>query len=258
MNEIKFVKFGSLEGKKCIEKKFPGVKDSDLVYIEDNGKFSIKYIVTAIYDDEIDTVSILDSSKNYVDIDEEAVNALNNAPEGFTIYSSPASSDKKEEEAKLKETKPEGAADPETDKFETVEITRKCGHKETARIKKTDDKDYHEWLILDELHKHPLCHNCWEKNTKEKAKKAKKSAKENRLPALKGSAKQKKWAETIRAEKLDLLAGDPAMGTVWAWYAQNYTNASEWIDARFMDKQQLKRNMEQLKRNMEMKLRFKR
>ena len=30
MNEIKFVKFGSLEGKKCIEKKFPGIKESDL------------------------------------------------------------------------------------------------------------------------------------------------------------------------------------------------------------------------------------
>ena len=30
MNEIKFVKFGSLEEKKCIEKKFPGIKESDL------------------------------------------------------------------------------------------------------------------------------------------------------------------------------------------------------------------------------------
>lgn len=48
------------------------------------------------------------------------------------------------------------------------------------------------------------------------------------------------------------------MSAVWAWYAQNYTNASEWIDARFMDEQQLKRNMEQLKKNMEMKLRCKR
>lgn len=181
MNEIKFVKFGSLEGKKCIQKKFPGVKDSDLVYIEDNGKFSIKYIVTAIYDDEFDTVSILDSSKNYVDMDEETANALNNISKDFTIYS-PASIEKK----------------------------------------------------------------------------AKKAAKESGLPDLKGSAKQKKWAETIRAEKLAMLAGDPTMGTVWAWYAQNYTKAAEWIDARFMDEQQLKRNMEQLKSNMEMKLRFKR
>lgn len=249
MNEIKFVKFGSLEGKKFIEKKFPGVKDSDLVYIEENGKFSIKYIVTAIDDDEIDTVSILDSSKDYVDIDEEAENALNNAPEGFTIYSSPASSDKKEEEAKLKETKPEEAADPEAGKFEEVDIIRKCGHKEAVKIKKTSDKEYRAWLIHDEEKK--LCRSCWEEEAKEKAKKAKKSAKENRLPALKGTAKQKKWAETIRAEKLDLLAEDPTMGAVWAWYAQNYTNASEWIDARFMDKQQLKRNME-------MKLRCKR
>lgn len=249
MNEIKFVKFGSLEGKKFIEKKFPGVKDSDLVYIEENGKFSIKYIVTAIDDDEIDTVSILDSSKDYVDIDEEAENALNNAPEGFTIYSSPASSDKKEEEAKLKETKPEEAADPEAGKFEEVDIIRKCGHKEAVKIKKTSDKEYRAWLIHDEEKK--LCRSCWEEEAKEKAKKAKKAAKKSGLPALKGSAKQKKWAETIRAEKLAMLAGDPTMGAVWAWYAQNYTNASEWIDARFMDKQQLKRNME-------MKLRCKR
>lgn len=35
-----------------------------------------------------------------------------------------------EEEAKLKETKPEGTADLEANKFEAVEITRKCGHKE--------------------------------------------------------------------------------------------------------------------------------
>ena len=64
--------------------------------------------------------------------------------------------------------------------------------------------------------------------------------------------------DKIRAEKLDMLRSDPAAGAVATWYAKNYTNASEWIDARFMDKQQLKRNMEQLKRNMEMKLRFKR
>lgn len=258
MDEIKFVKFSKLEEKKYIERKFPGIKGSDLIYIERIGKFCGAYIVTEIARDGLDFVSSFDGEKGSCGMDEKLEKALNNAPEGFTIYSSPASSDKKEEEAKLKETKPEGAADPEADKFETVEITRKCGHKETARIKKTDDKDYHEWLILDELHKHPLCRNCWKKDTKEKAKKAKKSAKENRLPALKGTAKQKKWAETIRAEKLDMLKSDPAAGAVWAWYAQNYTNASEWIDARFMDKQQLKRNMEQLKRNMEMKLRFKR
>lgn len=244
MNEIKFVKFGSLEGKKCIEKKFPGIKESDLVYIEDNGKFSIKYIVTAIYDDEIDTVSILDSSKDYIDMDEETANALNNISKDFTIYS-PASIEKKAGEEKVEEKK------VVADNLEEVDIIRKCGHKETARIEKTHDKDYREWLILDELHKHPLCRDCWEKDTKEKAKEAKKSAKKTGLPALKGTAKQRKWAETIRAEKLDMLAGNPMMGAVWAWYAKNYTKASEWIDARFMNEQQLKGNME-------MKLRFKR
>lgn len=249
MNEIKFVKFGSLEGKKCIEKKFPGVKDSDLVYIEDNGKFSIKYIVTAIYDDEIDTVSILDSSKNYVDMDEETANALNNISKDFTIYS-PASIEKKAAEEKVEEKK------TVSDDYEEVEITRECGHKEAVKIKKTSDKEYRAWLIHDEGKK--LCRSCWEEEAKEKAEKAKKAAKESGLPDLKGSAKQKKWAETIRAEKLAMLAGDPTMGAVWAWYAQNYTKAAEWIDARFMDEQQLKRNMEQLKSNMEMKLRFKR
>ena len=249
MNEIKFVKFGSLEGKKCIQKKFPGVKDSGLVYIEDNGKFSIKYIVTAIYDDEIDTVSILDSSKNYVDMDEETANALNNISKDFTIYS-PASIEKKAAEEKVEEKK------TVSDDFEEVEITRECGHKDTVKIKKTSDTEYRAWLIHDDEKK--LCRSCWEEEAKEKAKKAKKAAKESGLPDLKGSAKQKKWAETIRAEKLAMLAGDPTMGAVWAWYAQNYTKAAEWIDARFMDEQQLKRNMEQLKSNMEMKLRFKR
>lgn len=249
MNEIKFVKFGSLEGKKCIEKKFPGIKESDLIYIDIYGNSSIKYIVTAIDDEEFEAVSISDNFKEYFDVDEEAVNALNNAQEGFTIYSSPASSDKKEEEAKLKETKPEEAADPEAGKFEEVDIIRECGHKEAVKIKKTSDKEYRAWLIHDEEKK--LCRSCWEEEAKEKAKKAKKAAKESELLALKGSSKQKKWAETIRAEKLAMLAGDPTMGAVWAWYAQNYTKAAEWIDARFMDEQQLKRNME-------MKLRFKR
>lgn len=156
-----------------------------------------------------------------------------------------------EEEAKMKED-----TNLQISKFEEVEIVRKCGHKETVKIEKTSDKEYRAWLIHDEEKK--LCRGCWEAEAKEKAKAAKKAAKESGLPALKGSAKQKKWAETIRAEKLGMLAGDPAMGAVWAWYAQNYTKAAEWIDARFMDAQQLKRNMEQLKRNMEMKLRFKR
>lgn len=256
MNEIKFVKFSKLEEKKYIERKFPGIKGSDLIYIERIGKFCDAYIVTEIASDGLDFVSSFDGEKGSCGMDEKLEKALNNAPEGFTIYSSPASSDKKEEEAKLKETKPEEAADPEAGKFEEVDIIRKCGHKEAVKIKKTSDKEYRAWLIHDEEKK--LCRSCWEEEAKENAKKAKKAAKESGLPALKGSAKQKKWAETIRAEKLAMLAGDPTMGAVWAWYAQNYTKAAEWIDARFMNEQQLKRNMEQLKKNMEMKLRFKR
>lgn len=251
MNEIKFVKFSKLEEKKYIERKFPGIKGSDLIYIERIGKFCDAYIVTEIASDGLDFVSSFDGEKGSCGMDEKLEKALNNAPEGFTIYSSPASSDKKEEEAKLKE-----AADPEAGKFEEVDIIRKCGHKKAVKIKKTSDKEYRTWLIHDEEKK--LCRSCWEEEAKENAKKAKKAAKESGLPALKGSAKQKKWAETIRAEKLAMLAGDPTMGAVWAWYAQNYTKAAEWIDARFMNEQQLKRNMKQLKRNMEMKLRFKR
>lgn len=249
MNEIKFVKFGSLESKKYIEKKFAGIKENNLVYIEDNGNFSIAYIVTAIDDKGIELVSILDSSKDYVDLNEEMKNALNGISD-FTIYAPVAAKKEAAEEEKVEEKK------AVSDNFEEVEIVRKCGHKETVKIKKTHDQEYRAWLIHDEEKK--LCRSCWEAEAKEKAKAAKKTAKESGLPALKGSTKQKKWAETIRAEKLAMLAGDPTMGAIWAWYASNYTKAAEWIDARFMDKQQLKRNMEQSKRNMEMKLRFKR
>lgn len=249
MNEIKFVKFGSLESKKYIEKKFAGIKENDLVYIEDNGNFNIAYIVTAIDDKEIELVSILDSSKDYIDLNEEMKNALNGISD-FTIYAPAAAKKEAVEYEKVEEKK------AVSDDFEEVEIVRKCGHKETVKIKKTHDQEYRAWLIHDEEKK--LCRSCWEAETKEKAKAAKKAAKESGLPALKGSTKQKKWAETIRAEKLAMLAGDPTMDAIWAWYASNYTKAAEWIDARFMDKQQLKRNMEQLKRNMEMKLRFKR
>lgn len=249
MNKIKFIKFGSLESKKYIEKKFAGIKENDLVYIEDNGNFSIAYIVTAIDDKEIELVSILDSSKDYVDLNEEMKNALNGISD-FTIYAPAAAKKEAVEYEKVEEKK------AVSDNFEEVEIVRKCGHKETVKIKKTHDQEYRAWLIHDEEKK--LCRSCWEAEAKEKAKVAKKAAKESGLPTLKGSTKQKKWAETIRAEKLAMLAGDPTMGAIWAWYASNYTKAAEWIDARFMDKQQLKRNMEQLKSNMEMKLRFKR
>lgn len=185
MNEIKFVKFGSLEGKKFIEKKFPGVKDSDLVYIEGNGKVSIKYIVALIDDEEFEAVSISDNFKYFIDIDEEVLNALDSIS-GFTIYS-PVAVKKETAEEKVEEN------EVVKDDFEEVEITHKCGHKEIVKIKKTDDILEHLWLINAEETK--LCPNCWEKEVKEKAKEAKKAG----LPALKGSAKQKKWAEIIRA-----------------------------------------------------------
>lgn len=52
MSEIKFVKFGSLESK-YIKKEFAEIKDSDLVYIESDGRTSMTYIVTAInHEDE--------------------------------------------------------------------------------------------------------------------------------------------------------------------------------------------------------------
>lgn len=257
MNKIKFVKFGSLEGKKCIEKKFPGIKESDLVYIEDNGKVSIAYIVTIIDDEEFGAVSISDNFKYYIDIDEEVLNAFDSIS-GFTIYS-PVAVKKETAEEKVEEK------EVVDDDFEEVEITRKCGHKEIVKIKKTDDILEHLWLIHAESIK--LCPSCWEEKVKEKAKEAKKAG----LPALKGSAKQKEWAEIIRAEKLDMLRSDPAAGAVAAWYAKNYTKASEWIDVKSMSEFELKRNMKQsmsefeikrnlkqLKKNMEMKLRWKR
>lgn len=231
MNEIKFVKFGSLEGKKCIEKKFPGIKESDLVYIEGNGKVSIKYIVTIIEDKEIGIVSISDNFKYYLDIDEEMLNALDNVSD-FTIYT-PVTVKNETEEEKGEEAEVVG------DDFEEVEITHKCGHKETVKIKNTDDILEHLWLIHAEETK--LCPSCWKKEVKEKAKEAKKSG----LPALTGSAKQKEWAEIIRAEKLDMLRSDPAAGAVAAWYAKNYTKASDWIDVRSMSEFELNRNMKE-------------
>lgn len=244
MNEIKFVKFGSLEGKKCIEKKFPGITDSDLVYVECGDT----YIVIAIDNEGVEFVSTFDMYESGCGIDEEIKNALDNAPKDFTIYV-PAPAKKEVAEEKTEEKK------PVDDNLEEIEVIRKCGHKETVKIEKTSDKEYRAMLIKREQNK--LCRSCWEAETKEKTKEAKKSAKKAGLPALKGSAKQKKWAEIIRAEKLDMLRSDPAAGAVTAWYAKNYTKASEWIDVRFMSEFELKRNMEQLKRNMEMKLRFK-
>ena len=162
MNEIKFVKFGSLEGKKCIEKKFPGIKESDLVYIEGNGKVSIAYIVTIIDDEEFEVVSISDNFKYYIDIDEEVLNAFDSIS-GFTIYS-PVAVKKETAEEKMEEK------EVVEDDFEKVEITRKCGHKEIVKIKKTDDILEHLWLIHAESIK--LCPSCWEEKVKEKAKEA--------------------------------------------------------------------------------------
>lgn len=257
MNEIKFVKFGSLEGKKCIEKKFPGIKESDLVYIEDREGFGDTCIVEIIEDKEIGIVSIFDDIKYYREIGEEMLNAFDSISD-FTIYS-PIAVKKETAEEKVEEK------EVVEDDFEKVEITRKCGHKEIVKIKKTDDILEHLWLIHAESIK--LCPSCWEEKVKEKAKEAKKAG----LPALKGSAKQKEWAEIIRAEKLDMLRSDPEAGAVAAWYAKNYTKASEWIDVKSMNEFELKRNMKQsmsefeikrnlkrLKKNMEMKLRCKR
>lgn len=48
--------------------------------------------------------------------------------------------------------------------------------------------------------------------------------------------------DKIRAEKLDMLRSDPAAGAVAAWYAKNYTKASEWIDVKSMSEFELKRS----------------
>ena len=124
---------------------------------------------------------------------------------------------------------------------ELVEITRKCGHKETIKISYTEP-DEREWKIWEELDKRPLCRECWEKENKAAKKAAAKKNKENGLPRLKGSAKQVAWAEAIRAEKLRLLKSDPSMGEVESYFSK-ITQASEWIDIRFMDAFRMKREM---------------
>lgn len=252
MTEMRFVNFSSLEDKlqKRIEKRFPGIKDSDLIYIEhcefnkDDyfSKFYDTYVVTVIDNDGIDIACSLHGEKSCLGIDDKVNKALEKAPKGFTIYS-PSLENEESTEDTREIKKAEASADPESDKFEQIKITRKCGHEELVTIPRTNDEDYRAHLIFEELNKRPLCRDCWEKETKNKAKKAKESAKKDGLPVLKGSAKQKKWAETIRAEKLNMLEKDPAMYEVLCWYIKNYIKASEWIDVRFMDEWQLKENM---------------
>lgn len=102
----------------------------------------------------------------------------------------------------------------------------------------------------------------WEAEMKEKAKAAKKEAKRTGLPALKGSTKQKAWAETIRAEKIEILKHSPfgffqsEADMIMRWYIENYTRASQWIDIRFDDIYRLKENMKNEKARAEIKARI--
>lgn len=242
MENVKFVKFGDLEEKmqKHIAKKFPGIKDSALIYCEHPEedkkdlweKLNDAYIVKNIEEDGLDIAGAWDGWESSLGMDEETEKALADAPKGFTIYGKePAAEEAAAEEAAAEE--PAEKEEQAADEWEEVEITRECGHKEMARIRRWRDEEEKEIRIEQELQKRPLCRECWEKAAKEEEKKAKKAAKEKRLPALKGSAKQKKWAEKIRMEKLNMLDRDPSMWAVRNYYMQ-ITKASTWIDRRFM------------------------
>ncbi len=252
MREIKFIKFADLEEKvrDRISGKFQEIKDTDIIYYESPEhstkdifeKLNDLYVVTGIDDFGIDIAEARTGEKSCFGMDDEVKKALEDVKEGFTIYST-ASDDEGDKAENQKEEKAAETADTEADKFEEVEITRKCGHKEIAKIRRTSDEDYREYLIYEEIRKRPLCHDCWEKDAKEKSKKAKNESKKKGYPALTGSAKQKKWAEAIRAEKMSEMSKDPSQFEVMQWYLINYTKASDWIDIRFMDYYEMRSNM---------------
>lgn len=229
-NEIRFVKFGSLEAKakKYISKKCHGIKDSDLVCIELD-RIPHKYIVTLIGDELIEIKSVSGKFDLYVDIDDKVLNALDNISD-FTIYV-PVTIKKEV----IEEEEPKAVPDD----FEKIEITHKCGHKEIVKVPKEDD--IFERLCAISAEETKLCPNCWKEEVKEKAREAKEAG----LPPLKGSEKQKERAEIIRAEMLEMFRADPAAGELYTWYAENYTKASEWIEAKSKNWYELKRSMEE-------------
>lgn len=85
--------------------------------------------------------------------------------------------------------------------------------------------------------KYAVCPDCYEKARQEDAETAAKQAKADGLPALTGSEKQIRWAESIRKEKMaaarEWLARHPGeqADKCLAWYG-GHASASWWIDHR--------------------------
>lgn len=82
-----------------------------------------------------------------------------------------------------------------------------------------------------------VCPDCYEKARQEEVATAAKQAKADGLPALTGSEKQIRWAESIRKEKmaaarewLSRYPGEQADKCL-AWYG-SHASASWWIDHR--------------------------
>ena len=79
------------------------------------------------------------------------------------------------------------------------EVTYSCGHVGTVHIYGTAAERERK---IDWYEKYAVCPDCYEKARQEEAATAAKQNKADGLPALTGSEKQIRWAESIRKEKM--------------------------------------------------------
>lgn len=105
-------------------------------------------------------------------------------------------------------------------------ITRACGHKEVVNIvgPMKDRPRKIEWQ------RERLCRDCYRA---EQVDKAQVRSDELGLASLTGTERQVNWAVQIRSEAVDtLLEFDPKVTTAAVAAANEYTDASFWIDNR--------------------------
>lgn len=96
MENVKFTTFSKLEEsvKESIVRKFPAIKDTDLIYCENLDvcneslfkKMNDIYIVKEVEEDGVDIVRSRTGERESFGIDEKVKKALEDAPNGFTIY----------------------------------------------------------------------------------------------------------------------------------------------------------------------------
>lgn len=114
------------------------------------------------------------------------------------------------------------------------DVTFSCGHTGTVQIFGTAAEREKKIAWYEN---YAFCPDCYEKARQEEVATAAKQAKADGLPALTGSEKQIRWAESIRKEKmaaarewLSRYPGEQADKCL-AWYG-SHASASWWIDHR--------------------------